>query len=312
MEEQVSLTQEQIDELRAREIWEGIKRTFFVAVAVLWLGFLGFAYLFRMPWAPLVFFIPAAVLVGIGVFAIRQQRRDPDDQLGPFSFMMHMALPVLLFWLAYQVLQATSPQPVQIIERTQTLIVTDQSNSTLIAEKYVAGEEFYIFFTVVLLAGALSQGLSMLARGKVPFEVLLLLISAGIAIWLFVPDYSEADANTTSAMNLIFGLGALVAGIWRMIMGAISTVSNTAQEAAGHMHPRLWLIAVILLSPIGVLTAVDPDALVMAQLTRLVHSSSLTMNQALVTLLQGSLFGIFVPGLVFGAIQIANGNRGDE
>ena len=314
MTEEYAPTQEEVDEQRAREAWAAIKRTFFVTITVLWLGFLGFAYLFRMPWAPLVFFIPAAAIVGIVVFAIRQQLRAQGDEMGAGAFVMHVALPIVIFWLAYQVLQATSTQPVQIVERTERILLKDQSSSTLIAEKYVAGEEFYIFFAVVLLAGALSQGLSLLANGKVPFEALLLVISAGIAIWLFVPDYSEADTITTSAMNLIFIWGAVGAGIWRTVMGAIGVVSDTAQGMAYRIHPRLWLIAVILLSPIGVLVVLGPDALVTAQLTRLVHSSSLTMNQALVTLQEGSLFGIFVPAAIFATIDLFRGReaRGEE
>lgn len=279
---------------------------FWIVITVLWLGSFAFFYALGYLWAPLIVLIPLGTALGFFVFSWRQQRATAEggEGLGAFSFFMHLAGPMLLIFLAYQLYAGMAPhQRVVLIEKTQTLIVTDHSQDALIAQKYVA-DDFFRYFLVVLLIGAVAQGLYLLARGYVPAEVALLIISVIVALVLFLPKYSQLDTASVEAFNTLFLWGALATTIWSLLTTGVSFVGGFLQQGADRAHSWLGLAALIILAPVGILIALSPETLVMAGVTRLVHETSLTMDQALITLQQGALFGVFGPGALRELIQI--------
>ena len=56
------------------------------------------------------------------------------------------------------------------------------------------------------------------------------------------------------------------------------------------------MVVVIVLAPLSILLVLDPQVLMFGYITQLVHQTELSMDQALTTLMEGMLLGIFGPG----------------
>lgn len=268
----------------------------YVVLGVIWVVIMLFAVILQVSWVPLAFWGPIAIVLAIVAYAWRK-RSDVENKMGFLTLLGYVAIPVSIFVLAYFLVKETTPPKVIVFEKTITMYVTDHSSDDAIEAKYVGGE-FFRYFVVVLLAMVLAQGLFELAKGWIPVEVTLLVVSTLIAVYLFFPKRGNYDQATVLASNALFWYGAVGPTALSFLLTWLDHFSVSTQEAADTRGPRLGLAAVIILAPITLLLVFQPETLIIGTVTKLVHNTQLSMNQALILLQQGSLFGIFGPGAV--------------
>lgn len=187
---------------------------------------------------------------------------------------------------------------------SQTIYLTDQSASADLEAKMVATDKFWKFVAVVSLIGGIALGVYLLTNGWIGLEVALLVISSVVAIWYILPRYDEVDQATIAAGNIIFWWGAIGGAVWSTIVGVVSFFRQLIQAMADRLHSRMGLVAMIVLAPLGVFFAINPEILVFAKITKLVFDTGLTMDAALTTLIEGSLFGLFGITAVLSLINV--------
>lgn len=177
---------------------------------------------------------------------------------------------------------------------TMTVYVTDQTAAPAIAAKYVAGREFFGGVASMFLLAIIAQAAVIWSRRAVGFALgfaLVQIILTGGLIWFLVmPWGGDYDQTTSSSANLIF-LWAIFGGtIWSILIQTVFTGRGILMGVLG--GERLpSLVLGLLLAPTFILGSLNPNILMFGLITNLVHTTALTMNQALLLWQEGLLVG---------------------
>lgn len=216
---------------------------------------------------------------------------------------------VLLAWgIAFgaQALEGAAMAIESVVDRSipetvnQTVYITDQTASPEIAAKYVAGRTFFGGVTAMFLLAVVAQAGSIVSRRIVGFALAQVILSGGLIWFLAVmPWQGEYDQITSSAANLIFGWSLFGGIIWSYFIRMVITGRGMVTTLAFAVGPRFNLVVGLLLAPTYLLGSLNPNILMFGILTNLVHTTALSMDQALLLWQEGLLVGaIGLPALL--------------
>lgn len=216
---------------------------------------------------------------------------------------------ILVLWTVIfgaQALEGAAQAVESVIDRsipeivTTTVYVTDQTAAPAIAAKYVAGQTFFGGVIAILLIAIIAQATSIFSRRIVGFALVQILLS-GALIWFLAvsPWKGEYDQITSSAANLIFGWALIGGTIWSYFIRMVLTGRGIITPLAYQVGPRFGLVVGIIFSPTYIIGSLNPNILMFGLLTNLVHTTALTMDQALLLWQEGLLVGaIGLPALM--------------
>lgn len=209
-------------------------------------------------------------------------------------------LTILVLWtLAFgaQALEGVSRAIESVVDRsipetvTTTVYITDRSESTEIGAKYVAGQTFFGGVFSMFLVAIIAQAAVVWSRRALGFALVQVILSGGLIWFLAVmPWVGNYDSMTSSAANFIFGWAILGGTIWsyfiRMVItgrGIITSVFSRERLPS--------LVLGIVLAPTFILGSLNPNILMFGVLTNVVHTTALSMDQALLLWQEGLLVG---------------------
>lgn len=208
---------------------------------------------------------------------------------------------ILVLWTVIfgaQALEGAAQAVESVIDRsipeivTTTVYVTDQTAAPAIAAKYVAGRGFFGGVIAMFLLAIIAQAASILSRRVIGFALAQVVLS-GLLIWVLavMPWQGEYDAMTSASANTIF-LWALFGGIiWSFVIQIVMTGRGMMSSLAYGVGPRFTMVVGLLLALTYIIGSLKPDLLMFGVLTNLVHTTALTMDQALLLWQFGVLVG---------------------
>lgn len=295
------------DDERVTELWNRVKRGLVAAFFIGWFLTILYGYVMRRSWAPLSFAYPFVGFLGLGVYAYRKAYRQ--EELGFISLLLHVALLPFCLYIAYGFLIQTVPmQPTNYVyvERVETHVITNMTEPAqqeLIKEKYVGN--FWRILAVVLLIGTIARGIFYLAKGKVWFSIILLILDGGLLWFLLLPHYNQTPEEAQLG-NLLFWIPAGLTAFGQFLVGwKFQLYDNVVQKTQNIAHPLGYLAVSMLVEPLLLALTLPIGFLIgYAGVAGVIHSTSFVADQIYALILGGVLFGTLVPDIVMTALTL--------